>query len=727
MNTSSNHSKTSGVWIPTRSPCHDANPLTPTPLTCRVIPSNKNQANDLLNWLNKTGLNRFYQNYIKRYSLARFIVLWVWRHGFPVYITYLHYLLKKESRIWWSLIQFSTVAKASPEDRYFLVDQSIVKSSIPTVFPAKNQHYLDSQQAQYIFPELFVTTVQNALVSGGTNLILMGDQVLCHDLYDFNQDYTSEELHGRVVINPKTKSIRWLLHDDKPVAIPVAAAFVDACASNYAHWLTEVLPRICLFCADSRFEGVPIIINDGLHSNLIASLFLVTGDREIIALPIGRALSVERLYLTSPTGYIPFEKRPRKFTTPPSHGKFSAYAFNLLRERLGVKLSVSHRPNFPKKIYLRRRSSIRRLINESEIEALLVTRGFVIVETEHLDFAEQVILFQNADIIIGPTGAACANLIFSNPDASVVILMGVHENMPYRYWLNMASAAGIKSINYILGDIVENKSLSFHGDYTIDTNDLHAYLNTMGELLPLIHPTACVSHLAKLGTQIDVGAFTIIHDNVVIGDRVKIGAYCELGIPTPLGDGSPLIISNDSVIRSHSIFYESSLFGLGLVTGHHVTVRENTKAGESFQIGTYCEIQGDCDIGNFVRFQSNVFVSKKTKIGNYVWVLPYVVFTNDPTPPSNQMIGCIIEDFASICASSTILPGITVGQYSLVAAGACVTKNVPAHMAVAGVPAKVTGEAKSILRRDGSGEPAYPWKTHFNRGYPDAVIDTWKT
>jgi acetyltransferase-like isoleucine patch superfamily enzyme len=242
----------------------------------------------------------------------------------------------------------------------------------------------------------------------------------------------------------------------------------------------------------------------------------------------------------------------------------------------------------------------------------------------------------------------------------------------------------------------------------------------------VIHPTACVSSLATLGNDVNVGAYTIIHDHVILGDRVTIGAFCELGIATPLGDGTPLIISNDSLIRSHSIFYASSVFGAGLVTGHHATVRENTVAGEGFQIGTLCEIQGDCDIGAFVRFQSNVFVSKKTKIGNYVWVLPYVVFTNDPTPPSDQLRGCVVEDFVSICASSTLLPGITLGQYSLVAAGACVTKNVPAHMAVAGVPAKIIGEAKSIMKRDGSGEPAYPWTNHFHRGYPEKIVNRWK-
>lgn len=242
----------------------------------------------------------------------------------------------------------------------------------------------------------------------------------------------------------------------------------------------------------------------------------------------------------------------------------------------------------------------------------------------------------------------------------------------------------------------------------------------------LIHPSAYVSPEAKLGVEIEIGPFSIIHANVVLGDRVKVGAYCELGIPTPLGDGTPLIIGDDSLIRSHSIFYESSSFGVGLVTGHRATVREKTIAGAGFQIGTLSEIQGDCSVGDYVRFQSNVFVGKNTTIGNFVWILPYVVLTNDPTPPSNVLIGCTIEDYASIAAAAVVLPGVRVGHHSLVAAQACVTKDVPPGKVVAGVPARIVGDAKCIKLRDGTGRSAYPWTSHFTRGYPSAVTANWK-
>jgi acetyltransferase-like isoleucine patch superfamily enzyme len=241
----------------------------------------------------------------------------------------------------------------------------------------------------------------------------------------------------------------------------------------------------------------------------------------------------------------------------------------------------------------------------------------------------------------------------------------------------------------------------------------------------MIHSTALISPKAQLGRNVKVGPFTVIHDEVVVGDETVIDGHCEIGYATALAHGAPLIIGARSLIRSHSIFYQGSTFGDGLVTGHRVTVREKTHAGEGLQLGTLSDIQGHCEIGNFVRTHSNVHIGQKSKIHDFVWLFPYVVLTNDPHPPSNICIGCEIHRFAVVATMSVVLPGVSVGEGALVAAHSSVSKDVLPHTVVGGSPAKYICDASKIKLRDGSGQSAYPWTQHFTRGYPDSVIKEW--
>jgi len=241
----------------------------------------------------------------------------------------------------------------------------------------------------------------------------------------------------------------------------------------------------------------------------------------------------------------------------------------------------------------------------------------------------------------------------------------------------------------------------------------------------MIHPTALISPKARLGLNVSVGPFTVIHDEVIVGEGSVIEGHCEIGHPTPLAQGLPLVIGSNSLIRSHSIFYQGSSFGDCLVTGHRVTVREKTAAGQGFQIGTLSDIQGHCEIGDFVRTHSNVHIGQKSKVHDFVWIFPYVVLTNDPHPPSNVCIGCEIEKFAVVATMSVILPGVKVGEGALVAAHSSVGKDVLPHTVVGGSPAKFLCETSKIKLRDGSGLSAYPWTQHFKRGYPESVIQQW--
>jgi len=241
----------------------------------------------------------------------------------------------------------------------------------------------------------------------------------------------------------------------------------------------------------------------------------------------------------------------------------------------------------------------------------------------------------------------------------------------------------------------------------------------------LIHPTAIISPDAELGANVEIGPYTIIHENVQIGSGSSIDGFCELGYPTRHADGLPLVIGNDSVIRSHSIFYQGSSFGNCLVTGHHVTVREKTVAGKGFQIGTFADIQGLCEIGHYVKTQSSVTIGQHSKIGNFVWMFPGVLLTNDPNPPSDDIEGVTLEDYVVVAVKSTLLPGVRIGKGSFVAAHSLVGTNMPENSLVSGVPAKRLCNATDMRLKNDIRVRAYPWRDRFIRGYPADVIAQW--
>lgn len=243
----------------------------------------------------------------------------------------------------------------------------------------------------------------------------------------------------------------------------------------------------------------------------------------------------------------------------------------------------------------------------------------------------------------------------------------------------------------------------------------------------MIHSTAYVADGAMLGSDVEVGPFSVIHDGVQIGSGSRIGSHCSIGEPTGLSSGQPLVIGEGALIRSHAVLYEGSTFGARLETGHHVSIREGTRAGENLRVGTQCDVQGDSVIGDFVRLHSSVFVAKYCTIENFVWMFPHSVLLNDPHPPSDaEQVGVIVEHFAVISAQACIAPGIRIGARSLVAASSMVTHDVEPDTVVMGSPARPSGPTSSVLSRDGSGRSAYPWTARFERGYPPDVVAAWK-
>lgn len=165
----------------------------------------------------------------------------------------------------------------------------------------------------------------------------------------------------------------------------------------------------------------------------------------------------------------------------------------------------------------------------------------------------------------------------------------------------------------------------------------------------------------SIGKNVKIGDNTTIYDNVTIGDNTIICNDCILGEPMNSYyhnnnyDNPELIIGDNCLVRSHCIFYAGSFLGNNLQTGHRVTIREHTKEGDNCSIGSYCDIQGECTIGNYVRMHSYVNIGQGAEIEDFVFISPYTVLTNDPTPPSEVIAADKIGKYYQLPTSSTIV------------------------------------------------------------------------
>ena len=144
-----------------------------------------------------------------------------------------------------------------------------------------------------------------------------------------------------------------------------------------------------------------------------------------------------------------------------------------------------------------------------------------------------------------------------------------------------------------------------------------------------------------------------------------------------------------------AIVESGSRVGAGTRIWHHAHVRAGATIGENASLGKNVYIDLDVTIGSRVRIQNNVSVYRGVTIADDVFLGPSCVFTNDRYPRADNaqftIVPTSVQRGASVGANSTIVCGVTLGEWSAIAAGAVVTHDVAAHQLVVGSPARPAG------------------------------------
>lgn len=169
--------------------------------------------------------------------------------------------------------------------------------------------------------------------------------------------------------------------------------------------------------------------------------------------------------------------------------------------------------------------------------------------------------------------------------------------------------------------------------------------------------------------------------------------------PTP---GAPAPTTAKKEFNAHESAYidAGSQIGKGTRIWHFSHVSADSVIGESCSLGQNVFVAKNVNIGNHVKIQNNVSLYEGVTLEDYVFCGPSMVFTNVRTPrsafPRNTSADyhpTLLRKGSSIGANATIVCGTTVGEWAFVAAGAVVTKDVPNHALIAGVPGKIIGWA----------------------------------
>ncbi|MDQ4214255.1 acyltransferase [Microbacterium capsulatum] len=174
-------------------------------------------------------------------------------------------------------------------------------------------------------------------------------------------------------------------------------------------------------------------------------------------------------------------------------------------------------------------------------------------------------------------------------------------------------------------------------------------------------------------------------------------------------DDSALIATTADVDARASI-------GPGTRIWHLAQVRELARIGADCNVGRGAYIGPGVVIGDNCKLQNHALVYEPARLGDGVFIGPAAVLTNDEFPRAVNLdgslksgedwhaVGVVIGDGASIGARAVCVAPVTIGAWALVAAGAVVTKDVPAHGLMVGVPARRigwVGRAGRPLAQDG--------------------------
>jgi UDP-2-acetamido-3-amino-2,3-dideoxy-glucuronate N-acetyltransferase len=230
----------------------------------------------------------------------------------------------------------------------------------------------------------------------------------------------------------------------------------------------------------------------------------------------------------------------------------------------------------------------------------------------------------------------------------------------------------------------------------------------------VVHPTAKIGEgttlgeFCVIGANVTVGAgcrighHVVIRDDTVIGNTVRIDDHASLGkhpmkaansATTREQELPALTVGELCIVGTGVVLYRGAAIDAKVLMADLATIRENVTIGRGTIVGRGVTVENFCTVGRYCKLESECYITAYSTLEDRVFIAPGVVTSNDNFVGRTQerfkhFKGVTVKKGARVGAGTVTLPGVTIGEDALVAAGSTVTRDVPPRMIVMGLPAR---------------------------------------
>ncbi|WP_374469882.1 DUF563 domain-containing protein [Phenylobacterium sp.] len=312
---------------------------------------------------------------------------------------------------------------------------------------------------------------QDATLVAGSSMVFSSDLARGSLLHPFNptREYLQEEVMGRITrsdggarfvfAQPPRRVAR--LEGD---AVPLNLIHPN----NYYHFLIEALPSIVALNESGHITPDTTLVTGILHPNMWWALQYCLGRARptFLQLRLNQSVMCTRVVAAPPAAHA----------AELTDGSVSSYeydwpAIRRLREVLAplvARLAGDQR----RKLFIRRRSPVRDLVNSEQLEQLATAAGYQVIDPGGLSFVDQVRIFSSASRVIGPTGAWAANLLLVPQDAQVTVLYPEPCRTGTSAWRGLGAAVGVEVRDLYCEVAVRNERQPIHSHFVCEPERL---------------------------------------------------------------------------------------------------------------------------------------------------------------------------------------------------------------------------------------------------------------